>query len=73
MASAAITITTAQGNAGAILRQLACAIEKAAAPLSDLNPSGASVVCTISDAPATGNASVVVSGGGLPTQPTYIV
>lgn len=72
MASAAITIA-AGGNAGASLRALSKAIQKAASPLTDTNPTGASVVCTIADNPATGVASVVVSGGGLPTQTTYIV
>jgi hypothetical protein len=73
MASAVVTIT-AGGNAGAQLRVLAGLIEKAAAPLTDTNGSGASVTCTINDAPGgNGIASVVVAGGGLPTQTTYIV
>lgn len=71
MASAVITIA-AGGNAGASLRAVASAIQKAAMPLSDTNGSGASVTCTIADNPATGVASVVVAGGGLATQPTYI-
>jgi hypothetical protein len=72
LASAAITFT-AGSEGGAKLRALANAILRAAADVPDRNSSGASLVCTISDAPATGNASVVISGGGLPTQQTYIV
>lgn len=72
MASAVITIT-AGGNAGATLRRLGNIIQQAATTLGDTNGSGASVTCTIADNPATGVASVVVAGGGLPTQTTYIV
>ena len=71
MATLAVTIT-AGNNAGASLRALAKAIEKAASPLGDTNGSGASVTLTIDNAPATGPASVVVAGAGLPTQPTYL-
>jgi hypothetical protein len=71
---ATATISIAAGNqAGATLRALAKAIEKAAMPLGDNNGSGAAVTCVIDDTPATGEASVLVAGGGLPTQPTYIV
>lgn len=72
MATLAITIT-AGGNAGAQLRMLGNLIQKAATPLGDTNGSGASVVLTIDNAPSGGVASVIVSGGGLPTQTTYIV
>lgn len=71
MATLPITIT-AGNNAGASLRQLALAIQKAASVLPDTNPTGASVVLTIDNGPATGVASVIVSGGGLATQPTII-
>jgi hypothetical protein len=72
MSTQAITIA-AGGNAGAQLRLLGNLIQKAATPLGDTNGSGASVVLTIDNGPTGGVASVVVSGGGLPTQPTYIV
>jgi len=72
MATLAITIA-AGGNAGAQLRTLGNLIQKAATPLGDTNPTGASVVLTIDNAPSGGTASVVVSGGGLATQTTYFV
>lgn len=73
MASAAIT-WVAGSEAGAQMRRLATVIEQASLNLADRNPTGASVVLTINDAPGGGAvASVLVSGGGLPTQPTYVV
>lgn len=73
MASAVITIT-APGAAGSQLRHLAQVINQAASAVTDTNSSGASVTCTINDTPGgNGIASVVVAGGGLPTQTTYIV
>lgn len=72
MATLAITIA-AGGNAGAQLRELGHLIEKAATPLSDTNGSGASVTLTIDNAPSAGTASIVVAGGGLPTQTTYFI
>lgn len=72
MATLALT-WTAGSQAGASLRELGNLIQKAATPLGDNNGSGASVVLTIDNAPSGGVASVVVSGGGLPTQTTYIV
>ena len=73
MASAVITIA-AGGNAGAQLRRLGNIIQQAATPLGDVNATGASVTCTINDTPGSnGIASVLVAGGGLPTQTTYVV
>lgn len=73
MASAVVTIT-AGGEAGAQLRKLGEIIQQAASALADRNSTGSSVTCTINDTPG-GNAiaSVVIAGGGLPTQTTYIV
>lgn len=72
MATLALTFT-AGSNAGASLRQLAKQIERAAMPLGDTNPTGASVTLTIDNGPSAGYASVVVAGGGLPTQSTYYI
>jgi hypothetical protein len=71
MATLTLTIA-AGGNAGSSLRAVGKAIEKAALNVPDVNGSGASVVMTIDNAPATGLASVVVTGAGLPTQPTIL-
>lgn len=70
MATVAITIA-AGGNAGSSLRALALAIQRAAVNIPDTNSTGASVVCTISDAPATGVASVQITGGPYQS-PLYI-
>ncbi len=60
---ATIAITQAPGTeAGATLRALAKAIEQAASGVPDRLSSGGNVVLTIDNAPATGTASVVVSG-----------
>lgn len=59
-------------NAGSGMRALAHAIQKASENCPDTNSSGASVVLTIDNAPATGIASVVVSGP-YPSNQTYIV
>lgn len=73
MASAVVTIT-APGEAGAQIRRLAKIIELAAVGVPDRNSSGASVTCTINDTPGgNGIASVVIAGGGMPTQTTFIV
>jgi hypothetical protein len=63
VATVAITITAANGDAGALLRKLANQIEAAAAVVPDRVTTGASTVLTISDAPATGVASVQITGG----------
>lgn len=73
MASAVITIT-APGEAGAQIRRLGELIQQAAGNLPDRNSSGASVTCTINDTPGgNGIASVLIAGGGLPTQTTFII
>lgn len=74
MASAVVTFAI-NTNAGARMRRLASVIEQAAAVLPDNNSTGASVTLTINDTPSSGNAvaSVVVAGGGLATQTTYLV
>jgi hypothetical protein len=73
MASATISIA-AGGAAGSQLRRLAQIIGQAASAVSDTNSTGAAVTCVINDTPGgNGIASVLVAGGGLPTQVTYIV
>lgn len=48
---ASVTITfTAGSEAGAVIRQIAGALEKVASPLPDRNPTGASTVLTIDNA-----------------------
>lgn len=59
---ATVTITGAAGGEfGAQARKLAKAIEKLAAPIPDLNATGASCVLTIDN--GTGFAKVTISGG----------
>lgn len=62
MATLAITVP-AGGNAGAVLRRLAKCIELQVAAMPDQVGSGASVVLTVDNAPATGVASVQVTAG----------
>lgn len=72
MATLAVTWTAGQ-EAGAGMRRLAETIQKAAANVSDTNSTGASVTLTFDNGPATGHVSLLVAGGGLATQTTYIV
>jgi hypothetical protein len=73
MASATISIA-AGGAGGSQLRRLAQVIAQAASAVPDTNSTGAALTCVINDAPGgNGVASVLVAGGGLPTQVTYIV
>lgn len=72
MATLAITFTAGM-NAGAQLRELGNLIQKAATPLGDTNPTGASVTLTFNDSPSAGVASFIIAGGGLATQPTYTI
>jgi hypothetical protein len=71
MATLAFTFT-AGNEAGASIRAIAATIEKAATSVADRNSSGASVTLTLDNAPSTGVVSVLIAGGGLPTQTTYI-
>lgn len=64
MATLTFTVT-APGEAGALIRRLGRVIETSAINLPDRNSSGASVTCVIDSAPASGFATVTVSGGGL--------
>lgn len=60
---ATVTITmTAGSEAGALVRRLAKKLEQAAAVLPDRNSTGASVVLTIDNNPASGIASVAITG-----------
>lgn len=69
---ATLTITfTASTEAGAKLRRLANQIEKTAQLLGD-NPSGASTVLTIDNAPTGGNVSVQLTAGPV-TQASALV
>lgn len=74
MASAVITFT-AGSEAGATMRKLAQIIQEASMNVPDRNSTGASVTLTINDTPSAGSAvaSVLVAGGGLPTQTTFLV
>lgn len=73
VASAVVTIT-AGGAGGSQLRRLAQVIAQAASAVPDVNSSGASLTLTINDAPGgNGVASVLLAGGGLATQTTYVV
>ena len=70
---ATLDITLAVGKeAGATMRQYAKAIEKAAAALPDANPTGASYVLRIDNAPSTGTASFQVQAGPI-TSAVFIV
>jgi hypothetical protein len=70
---ASLAFTFAAGSeAGASIRAIAAAIEKAATSVSDRNSSGASVTLTLDNAPSSGVCSVLIAGGGLPTQTTFL-
>lgn len=71
MATLAITIPKG-GYAGSTVRALAKALEDVAGNLPDQNHTGASVVLTIDNGPATGLASVALTAGPYTSQ-TYIV
>jgi hypothetical protein len=71
MATLAVTWTAGQ-EAGAQMRKLASVIEQAALNVGD-SVTGASVTLTFDNAPSTGHVSVLVAGGGLATQTTYLV
>lgn len=61
---ATLTVTYPAGdNTGSSLRALAAAIEKMAAGVPDVVPTGASTVLTIDNAPATGRVSVALTAG----------
>lgn len=67
---ATLTFTfTAGSEAGASMRALAHAIEKACAHMPDKNATGASTVITFDNAPSTGFASVRVTAGPYATMP----
>lgn len=65
MATLTITITAADadGGAGEVLRKMAKQLQKAAAAIPDRTPTGASHTLVIDNAPATGAASIQVTGG----------
>lgn len=69
MATLALTIPASRG--GADLRRFANKIIEASDNVPDQVYTGAALTVTIDNAPATGFASVTISGGGLPTQLTY--
>lgn len=70
---ATLTVTMAAGsNTGSTLRALAAAIERAAAGIPDVVPTGASTTVVFDNAPATGAVSVQVTGGPY-TSSLYIV
>jgi hypothetical protein len=62
VATLSITLTNANGDAGALLRRLGEQIQNAAAGVPDRVPTGGSVVCVIDNAPAAGSASVQITG-----------
>lgn len=62
MATLTLTIT-AGSNPGEVLRRLGKQIENAASVIPDNVSTGASTVLTISNAPATGVASVQITAG----------
>lgn len=63
---ATLTVTVAKGGeAGATFRKVAKAIRQVAADIPDANPTGASYVLTIDNAPATGTVSVQVTAGPI--------
>jgi hypothetical protein len=64
MATLPITVAIG-GEAGALYRRLAKAIEQAAGDLPDNNASGASTTLTIDNAPAGGRVSVQVTAGPI--------
>lgn len=63
MATLAVTITAANGDAGYILRRLGKQIELAAASMPDRVTTGASTVLTIDNSPSAGTVSVQITGG----------
>lgn len=71
MATLNITIPVG-GYAGSTIRALARSLEQIASNMPDQNSSGASVVLTVDNAPATGVASVALSAGPY-TSNTHIV
>lgn len=73
MASVTITVTAAQGEAGAIFRRLAHQIEHAAAMVPDRTPTGASVVLTIDNALGTHAGVAVTQASGPYNSLTYLV
>lgn len=54
-------------EAGATIRQYAKALEKLAMSLPDANPTGASYVLRIDNAPSTGTASFQIQAGPITT------
>ncbi len=58
-----MTITAANGDAGAILRRLGKQIELIAGGMPDRVTTGASTVLTIDNAPAAGTVSVQITAG----------
>jgi hypothetical protein len=61
---ASVTVTfTAGSNAGAQLRRMAKALEKAAGDVPDQVGSGASTVLTIDNAPSSGTVSFQLTAG----------
>lgn len=73
MATLVLTVA-AGGEAGAVLRRLATVIDQAASVLpGDRNSSGASVTCTIDNAPSSGFATIAIAGAGLAATQTFTV
>lgn len=63
---ATLDITFVKGTeAGAQMRQIAKAIEKAASGVPDANPTGASYVLRFDNNPSTGTCSVQVQAGPI--------
>lgn len=61
---ATLTITVAAGGeAGATFRKLGAVLQNMASAMPDRNPTGASTVLTIDNAPATGTCSVQITAG----------
>jgi hypothetical protein len=69
MATLALTIPAGRG--GADLRRFANKIIEASDNVPDQVSTGAALTVTIDNAPATGFASVVITGAGLPAQSTF--
>lgn len=67
---ATLTLTfTAGSEAGATMRALSNAIEKAVGHMPDKNATGASTVITFDNAPSTGTVSVQVTAGPYSLMP----
>lgn len=65
---ATLTITLAKGSeAGATLRKLGQRIQECASALPDANPTGASTVLTIDNAPSGATVSVQITAGPITT------